>query len=46
MMTIWVLKSRYQRLVVEAVPEGDVPVVDFESEGDIPFDDAPPASGD
>ena len=31
---------------VEAVPEGDVPMLDFESEGDIPFDDAPPASGD
>ena len=31
---------------VEAVPEGDVPMLDFESEGDIPFDDAPPASGE
>ena len=30
----------------EAASEGDVPVVDFESEGDIPFDDAPPGSGE
>ena len=30
----------------EAAPEGDVPVVDFESEGDIPFDDAAPESGE
>ena len=31
---------------VEVGPGGDVPVVDFESESDIPFDDAPPASGE
>ena len=31
---------------VEAAPEGDVPVVDFVSEGDLPLDDAPPASGE
>ena len=26
--------------------DSDVPDVDFESEGEIPFDDAPPASGE
>ena len=31
---------------LEVAPEGDVPVVDFESEGDIPRDGAPPASGE
>ena len=36
--------------VYEAVeaegPESDVPVIDFDSGGDIPFDEAPPASGE
>jgi len=27
-------------------PDSDVPDVDFESEGEIPFDDAPPAAGE
>ena len=27
------------------VPDSDVPDIDFGSEGDIPFDDAPPSSG-
>ena len=33
-------------VIEETASEGDVPVVDFEPETDMPFDDAPPASED
>ena len=33
-------------VIEESVSESDVPVVDFEPETDMPFDDAPPASED
>lgn len=33
-------------VIEEPVSESDVPVVDFEPETDMPFDDAPPASED
>jgi preprotein translocase subunit SecG len=35
----------YETVEADA-PESDVPVIDFESEGDIPFDDAPPGRGE
>ena len=35
----------YESVETEA-PESDVPDIDFGSEGDIPFDDAPPSNGE